>query len=53
MREQCDVLVIALQRPDDRMVFLPPPEARVTHGERLIVLGDRASLAERQALART
>jgi voltage-gated potassium channel len=52
LRERCDVLVVAIQRADGKMHFNPPPEARMGHGERLVVLGNRKSLDKLEALAR-
>jgi voltage-gated potassium channel len=52
LRERCDVLVVAIQRADGKMHFNPPPEARMTHGERLVVLGNRKSLDKLEVLAR-
>jgi voltage-gated potassium channel len=52
LRERCDVLVVAVQRADGRMTFNPPPDDRLVHGERLVVLGNRASLDKLEALAR-
>ena len=52
LRERCDVLVVAIQRVDGKMQFNPPPDARMAHGERLVVLGNRASLDKLEVLAR-
>jgi len=53
LRERCDVLVVAIQRGDGRTQFNPPPDARLQHGERLVVLGNRASLDKLEALVRS
>lgn len=52
LRERCDVLVVAIQRADGKMQFNPPPDARLSQGERLVVLGNRASLDKLESLAR-
>jgi voltage-gated potassium channel len=53
LRERCDVVVVAIQRADGKMHFNPPLDARMVHGERLVVLGNRASLDKVEALARS
>lgn len=52
LRERCDVLVVAIQRSDGRMLFNPPPDVRMSDGERLVVLGNRESLDKLESLAR-
>jgi len=52
LREKAGVLVVAVQGKDGTMVFNPPPSRRLESGERLVVLGDRASLDAIEALAK-
>jgi voltage-gated potassium channel len=51
LRQHYGVIVVAVRKRDDRMEFNPPPEYQVVAGDRLIVLGAGAKLAELGELA--
>lgn len=52
LRERADVLVVAIQRGEGKMMFNPPPETVFEGGDRLVVLGSRPALDKLEALAR-
>jgi voltage-gated potassium channel len=52
LRERAGVLIVAVQGKDGGMTFNPPPSRRLESGDRLVVLGDRASLDAIEALAK-
>jgi len=52
IRQQYDVIVIAIKKPDGRMVFNPGPDVVLARDDVLIALGDREQLGRlRTALA--
>ena len=52
IRSQLDVVIVAIRRPDGKMVFNPSGDARIEAGDLLIAIGRADSLAELGALAR-
>jgi voltage-gated potassium channel len=53
LRQLFGVIVVAVKKRSDHMDFNPPPEYRVEAGDRLIVLGAGAKLADLNRLANT
>ena len=52
IRQNYDVIVIAIKKPDGRMVFNPGPEVVLARDDVLIALGDRDQMGRlRTALA--
>jgi voltage-gated potassium channel len=52
IRQQYDVIAIAIKKPSSQMVFNPGPEYVIEAGDVLIILGDKEQLARlRQVLA--
>ena len=52
LRRRADVLVVAVQRHDGRMMFNPPTETKLEGGDRIVVLGSRTALDRLEELAR-
>ncbi len=52
IRSELDVVIVAIRRPDGKMVFNPSGDARIEAGDLLIAIGRAESLAELGALAR-
>lgn len=52
LRDRADVLVVAIQKPDGRMVFNPAPDVKFETGDRLVVLGSRGALDALEVIAR-
>jgi voltage-gated potassium channel len=52
LRQQLGVIIVAIKKPDGRMVFNPPPETVLEAGDVLIVLGDRGQLDQLERIAR-
>jgi voltage-gated potassium channel len=50
LRERFGVIVVAIKRASDRMVFNPSPDEKITAGDRLVVLADAARLKDVEAL---
>ena len=46
LREQFGVIVIAIKKPDDTMLFNPTADARIDAGDRLVLLGPVDNLRE-------
>jgi voltage-gated potassium channel len=46
LRERFGVIVVAIKRASDKMVFNPSPEERIEAGDRLVVLADATRLKE-------
>jgi len=44
LRKELRVIVLAIRKPDGRMIFNPPAEAEVNAGDHLIVMGEPANL---------
>jgi voltage-gated potassium channel len=50
LRERFGVIVVAIKRASDRMVFNPSPDEKITAGDRLVVLADATRLKDVEAL---
>lgn len=50
--ERADVLLVAIQRGEGRMIFNPPQETLFEEGDRLVVLGSRPALDKLEAIVR-
>ena len=50
LRERFGVIVVAIKRASDKMVFNPSPEERIAAGDRLVVLAEAARLREVEEL---
>ena len=44
IREEMGIIVIAIKRADGEMLFNPPADARIEVGDRLVLMGQQASL---------
>jgi voltage-gated potassium channel len=44
IRQKLDLIVLAVKKPDDRMIFNPPAETVIAQDDILIVLGSQASM---------
>jgi len=51
IRSELDVVIVAIRRPDGKMVFNPSGDARIEAGDLLIAIGRADSLTELGALA--
>ena len=45
LRQDFNVIVIAIKREDDPMMFNPKPDAFIVAGDTLIILGDAENIA--------
>jgi voltage-gated potassium channel len=52
VRQDLGVIIVAIKKPDGRMVFNPPSEETMTAGDLLITLGHRDQLDRLETLAR-
>ena len=52
LRDRADVLIVAIQKPDGRMVFNPALDVVFATGDRLVVLGSRQALDALETIAR-
>ena len=50
LRERFGVIVVAIKRASDKMVFNPSPEERIAAGDRLVVMAEAARLREVEEL---
>ena len=50
IRQKLDLIVLAVKRPDDRMIFNPPAETVIEQGDTLIALGSQASMQKLERL---
>jgi voltage-gated potassium channel len=50
LRERFGVIVVAIKRASDRMVFNPSPDEKIAAGDRLVVLADATRLKDVEAL---
>ena len=46
LRQRFGVIVVGIQRRDDRMEFNPPPDSTIRGGDKLVVLGRADSLKQ-------
>jgi voltage-gated potassium channel len=52
VRQELGIIVVAIRKPDGRMVFNPAPSVIIEAGDVLIVLGHRQQLDRMEALAK-
>src|SRR4029079_10200323 len=52
VRQELGIIIVAIKKPDGRMVFNPPPEEAMQAGDLLITLGHRDQLERLEVLAR-
>jgi voltage-gated potassium channel len=52
IRSELGIIIVAIKKPDGKMVFNPPPEGVLETGDLLITLGHRQQLDRLEALAR-
>jgi voltage-gated potassium channel len=52
IKSELGIIIVAIKRPDGRMVFNPPPEAVLGSGDVLIALGHRQQLDQLESMAR-
>jgi voltage-gated potassium channel len=52
IKSELGIIIVAIKRPDGRMVFNPPPEAVLGDGDVLIALGHRQQLDQLEGMAR-
>jgi voltage-gated potassium channel len=51
LRQNLGLIVVAIKRPDGRMMFNPAPDAEITDGDTLITLGPKSQQDQLRALA--
>jgi voltage-gated potassium channel len=49
IRQKYNLIIIAIKKPDDRMIFNPSFETRLDVGDTVIAVGDPANLYKLQA----
>jgi voltage-gated potassium channel len=52
LRQELGIIIVAIRKPDGKMMFNPPPEATIEPSDLLITLGHREQLDRLEALAR-
>lgn len=52
IRQDLGIIIVAIKKPDGRMVFNPAPETAIAAGDVLITLGHREQLDRLEAMAR-
>jgi voltage-gated potassium channel len=52
LRQDLGVIIVAIKKPDGKMVFNPAPEVAIEPGDLLITLGHREQLERLEAMAR-
>jgi voltage-gated potassium channel len=51
LRQNLGLIVVAIKRPDGRMVFNPAPEAAIVEGDTLITIGPKNQQDQLRTLA--